>query len=85
MVENIVIALIAPALTLIGTILTVRAGNSKISHDIEKHNAVQDERIAELTREVRRHNNFAERIPIVETKIISLEERINRLERTREG
>jgi uncharacterized membrane protein YecN with MAPEG domain len=81
MIDNTLFAAMFTALlTLIGTIITVRAGNSKIAHEIAQHNAVQDERIAELTREVRRHNNFAERIPIVETKIISLEERIARLE-----
>ena len=74
----ILIAIITGVLTLCGTIITVHGGNTKIQNELDKHNSVQDERITELTREVRRHNDFAERIPKLEAKIESIEKQINR-------
>ena len=48
-----------------------------------KNQAVTDTKIDELTREVREHNNFAKRMPVVEEKIINIEKRIDKLERER--
>lgn len=56
--ETIIVALITGGVTLFGVLIA----NSKTQ-------AVMDEKISELTREVRRHNDFAERIPIIETQI----------------
>lgn len=71
-------------LTLLGTILTVWAGFSqtrnKIMFELDKHNAVQDERIKALTQEVKKHNEFAERIPNLEAKYETLEKRVDKLE-----
>lgn len=55
-------------LTLIGVLVSNNA-----------HDAVIDEKIAELTREVRRHNNFAERLPVVENDIKTLYKRVDAL------
>lgn len=69
-----VLATIAVALiSLIGTVLTTKAGNDKIQHDLDKHNAVQDTKLEELTREVRQHNDFATRIPVIEQRVTALE------------
>ena len=54
-------SIIVGVLTLIGVLVSNNA-----------HDAVIDEKIAELTREVRRHNNFAERLPVVENDIKNL-------------
>lgn len=70
---GVIVAIVTGLFTLIGTVITVYAGNKKISNDLDKHNAVQDERIAELTREVRKHNEFAERIPVLEVRVDHLE------------
>lgn len=74
METGLVVAVVTGLFTLVGTIITVYAGNKKISNDLDKHNAVQDERIAELTREVRKHNEFAERIPVLEVRVDHLEQ-----------
>ena len=58
MPTEIIVALITGGVTLAG----VLASNSRA-------HAVVDEKIAELTREVRKHNNFAERMPVVEEQI----------------
>ena len=81
---TIIVAVITGVLTLAGTVITVKSGNDKmqtnLTHQLETHNAVQDEKITELTREVRRHNDFAERIPRLEAKIETIEKQINKME-----
>lgn len=51
--------------------------DQKLDAKLEKYQAVTDEKISELTREVRRHNNFAERMPVLEEKITALEKRVS--------
>ncbi|MBO6304856.1 MAG: hypothetical protein J6M62_07270 [Selenomonadaceae bacterium] len=69
LISTIGVALIS----LIGTVLTTKIGNDKIQHDLDKHNAVQDTKLEELTREVRQHNDFATRIPVIEQRVTALE------------
>lgn len=69
-----VLSTIAVALIgLVGTVLTTKTGNEKIQHELDKHNAVQDTKLEELTREVRQHNDFATRIPVIEQRVTALE------------
>lgn len=63
-------------ISLVGVIITTRASTSKIQNELKINNAVQDERIQELTREVRLHNSFAERIPVIEQRITALEKNV---------
>lgn len=63
-------------ISLIGVIITTRASTSKIQNELKINNAIQDERIQELTREVRLHNSFAERIPVIEQRITALEKNV---------
>ena len=53
-------------LTLIGVVITNNKANREIEHKLEMAHAVTETRIDELTREVREHNNFARRVPVVE-------------------
>lgn len=80
MVESILTALIAGGLALIGTVITVAAASRKTEQHIKTHQAVTDEKITELTREVREHNNFARRMPVVEEKIKNIDDRVKNLE-----
>lgn len=80
MSEAIIVALITAGVSLFGTIIAIRAGNDKLTHEIHEHNAVQDEQIKELTREVRIHNGFAERVPALEIKVEALEKKVERME-----
>ena len=80
MVESILTALIAGGLALIGTVITVAAASRKTEQHIKTHQAVTDEKISELTREVREHNKFARRMPVVEEKIKNIECRVKNLE-----
>lgn len=80
MSASVITAIITGAFSVIGTVSAVFASNNRILRELDKHNAVQDEQITDLTREVRRHNNFAERVPVLEEKVDSLTDRVKRLE-----
>lgn len=71
-----VVSITVSIISLIGVIITTRASTSKIQNELKINNAVQDERIQELTREVRLHNSFAERIPVIEQRITALEKNV---------
>ena len=69
MTESIITALITGGLTLLGVIVSNN-----------KRQAVTDTKVEELTREVREHNNFAKRVPVVEEQIKVINHRISDLE-----
>ena len=68
-VESIIAAAVSGAVTLIGVLIA----NSKSQ-------AVTDTKLEELTREVRAHNNFAQRVPVLEEKMKVANHRIDDLE-----
>ena len=80
MSEGVVVAVITVLLTLVGTIITVVIGNNKSMAAMEKNQAVTDTKLDNLTEEVKRHNNFAQRIPVIETQIQNLDNRVSKLE-----
>lgn len=73
-------AIIVGAMSLIGVIISNNRSNDKMQSNLKTAQAVTDERISELTREVRRHNDFATRIPVIEEKIDVANHRIHDLE-----
>ena len=94
--DEIVVAVITAGLSLIGTVITVLAANRqtlaklqreselsdiRLDAKLERHQAVTDTKIEELTREVRKHNGFAERVPVMEEQIKAANHRIEDLER----
>lgn len=80
MSESIIVALITGAVSLIGTVITVILTNNKTVQEMRISQAITDTKIDELTREVRLHNNFAQRMPVVEEQIKALDGRVDRLE-----
>ena len=78
--ESIIASLITGGLALIGVIITNNRANAKMQMQLEKNQAVTDTKIDELTREVREHNNFARRMPVVEEQIKVINHRIGDLE-----
>ena len=71
MIEAIISAgagIIVGAFTLVGVIITNNRANDKMQHKLETAQAVTESKITELTREVREHNGFARRIPVIEEK-----------------
>lgn len=73
-------AIVVGLISLFGVIITNRKSNNEMQHKLELTQAVSNEKIDELTREVREHNNFARRMPVVEEKISAMNHRIKDLE-----
>ena len=67
--ENIIVALITGGVTLVGVLISN-----------QKSQAVTETKLEELTREVREHNNFARRVPVLEEKMKVANHRIDDLE-----
>ena len=84
MSDGLIGSLITGGLSLIAVIFTNVSANKKIVSDIKSevktNQAVTDEKITELTREVREHNNFARRMTVVEEQIKVINHRIKDLE-----
>ena len=80
MTESIVVAIITGSLALIGVIVSSRAQARKTDQNIQTAMAVTDTKLEELTREVREHNHFAQRMPVVEEQIKVINHRIGDLE-----
>ena len=77
---GIIVAIITSVASLAGVIITVAAQSKKFEESMKVAQAVTDERISELTREVRAHNNFAQRLPVVENDIKTIYKKIDRME-----
>ena len=67
--ENIIVALITGGVTLVGVLISN-----------QKSQAVTETKLEELTREVREHNNFARRVPVLEEQMKVANHRIDDLE-----
>lgn len=67
-------ALIAAAASVISNVILSRKQAAEMNHKMEIRQAVTDTKIEELTREVREHNNFARRMPVLEEQIAVLAE-----------
>lgn len=78
--EGIIAAVITSVLGLAGVIVTNVSGNKKIEAQLKTSQAVTDCKLDELTREVREHNNFAQRIPVIEERINGLDRRVGEIE-----
>lgn len=71
---DIIVAIITGGLALVGTAIGTYGG-------IKTAQKVNEVKITELTREVREHNNFAKRMPVIEEKIKVINHRLDDLEK----
>lgn len=79
--DVIIAAAITGFLSLLGVVVSNVGSNRKIENALSTSQAVTDCKIDELTREVREHNNFAKRMPVVEEQIKVINHRLEDLER----
>ncbi len=79
-ITSIVVAMISGGVTLIGAVVSNLAGQRRTENNMRINQAVIDTKIDELTREVREHNNFARRMPVVEEQIKVINHRVADLE-----
>lgn len=79
--NEIIVAVITGLASVIAVIITNTRSNREMDHKLETAQAVTDTKLDELTREVRLHNHFAQRIPVLEEQNKELFYRIKELER----
>lgn len=80
--EAILVAIISGLFSLGVSLVANSSSNKKLVNDLKlevtKNQAITDTKIEELTREVREHNNFARRVPVLEKEVEHIEDTINR-------
>lgn len=81
MSEAIIVAIITGGLSLIGVIVSNNRTSQSMDAKLDKQQAVTETKLEELTREVRTHNNFAQRIPVLEEQMKVANHRIADLEK----
>lgn len=81
MSESIVVALITGLISFGGTVLTVFASSRKQTQEIMKNQAVMSEQIKNLADDVRKHNAFGERIPVLADRLERAERDIEELKK----
>lgn len=80
MSDNVLVAIISGLITILVTAITVWAGMRKQAQNAAVQQAVTTTKIENLTEEVRKHNNFASRLPVVEEQIKVINHRVADLE-----
>lgn len=91
MSESIIVALITGGLSLIGVVITVIKSNQQLFAKLDKQSELSDAKLeteirvvktelSNLASEVRRHNDFASRVPILEEKAKAADRRLTDLE-----
>lgn len=80
MADAVWAALVTGGLSLVGVIVSNLLAAKKTEATITLNQAVTDTKLEELTREVRAHNNFAQRMPVVEEQIRVMNNRVSDLE-----
>ena len=84
MTEAIICAIVTGGLSLLGIIYASNKSASKVDAKLNSQQAVIETKIEELTREVREHNNFGRRMPVVEEQIKVINHRLQDLEQGKE-
>ena len=78
--ESVIVALVTAGAAILSNVILSNKNSREIDYKLETHQAVTDTKLEELTREVREHNNFARRMPVLEEKIAVANHRIDDLE-----
>ena len=78
--DAIIVALITGGCSVVGVVITTLATSRRTEQKLATAQAVTDTKLEELTREVRKHNNFAQRVPVLEEQIKVANHRIEDLE-----
>lgn len=81
MTESIIVAIITGGLALIGVIISNLSARQKSAAELKQAQAVTDTKLDALAAEVRKHNGFGERIPVIEEQIKVANHRIEDLEK----
>lgn len=78
---SVIVAIITGIVTIVTVIINTKANSREMTHKLETMQAVTDTKLDALAAEVRDHNNFARRMPVIEEQIKVINHRIDDLER----
>lgn len=78
-IVSIVVALISALVTIITVLVTNRSTQEKMLNELRTQNEVQNTKIEHLTEEVRTHNNFARRMPVVEEQVRTIFKQLDKI------
>ena len=78
---SIIISIISGLAAILTVIINVKASNKEMAAKLEKAQAVTDTKLDSLIAEVREHNNYARRMPVVEEQIKVINHRLDDLEK----
>lgn len=78
--EQIIVAIITGIATVLAVIITNARSSRDMDAKLDKAQAVTETKLDTLTEEVRKHNNFAQRVPIMEVKLDDIDRRVSVLE-----
>lgn len=81
METSIIVSIITGTVTIITVIINAKISNREIQHKLETQQAVFETKLDSLSSEVREHNNFARRMPVVEEQIKDVTRRLEVCER----
>ena len=73
---NLICTVISSGCVLLGVLLSNRTSTDRMQNEMRTAQAVTDTKIEELTREVREHNNFAKRVPVLEEQIREIQKKL---------
>ena len=78
---SIIISIISGLVAIVTVVINTRASNREMTHKLETVQAITDTKLDNLISEVREHNNYAKRMPVVEEQIKVINRRLDDLER----
>lgn len=78
---EVISSIIVGGLALVGVILTNMQANKQVDQKLERNQAVMEAKLENLTEEVRKHNNFAVKLPVLEEQIRAIAHRLENLEK----
>lgn len=79
--SSIIVSVITGIVTIVTVVINTKVSNREIQHKLETQQAVFETKLDSLTSEVREHNNFARRMPVVEEQIKDVQRRLEGCER----
>lgn len=81
MSNEIIVAIVTGVFTFAGVVVTNIVSNRKVQFQLHEQQKITDVKLEQLTEEVKKHNNFATRVPVIEEQIKVINHRIDDLER----
>lgn len=77
--EQIIVTIISSVCMLLGTIITVIVSNNKLKTELELKQKFQQEQIDAMKKDIKEHNDYAKRMPVIETELTFIRQMIEEI------